>query len=66
MTLFSTLLALRDFEGHYYLNGDMNIDMPMKLEAAGTTFTYERGDLERLSADGPTNIELEVVVSIHK
>ena len=58
--------------GTYFLNGNWDIDSPTKLHVAGTVFDYHRdipetgNPEERLMADGPTAIELYVVVGMWK
>lgn len=48
----------------YYINAEWMIDWPKSYDVAGSTFIYERPDdaPETLSALGPTNQELVVMV----
>ena len=68
MIFFVLFPAIRDMNDVYYLNGEWEIDTPMKFELGGTTFDYQRdlpetgNPAERLIADGPTNVELYIVV----
>lgn len=60
--------ALRDLQGNYLLNGNWRIDIPLPKEIAGTVFRYTRGkqasdEAETLTADGPTNQPLFLVVN---
>lgn len=50
------------------LNGNWRIDLPLPREIAGTVFRYTRGrqasdEPETLTADGPTNQPLFLVVN---
>ena len=65
--LFICTIALRDLQGSYLLNGNWRIDLPLPKEMAGTVFSYTRGkeakdEAETLTADGPTNQPLFLVV----
>ena len=60
--------ALRDLQCNYLLNGNWRIDIPLPKEIAGTVFRYTRGkqasdEAETLTADGPTNQPLFLVVN---
>ncbi len=60
--------ALRDLHGQYLLNGNWKIDISQPRDIAGTTFEYDREahpslGPETLSAPGPTNQPIFIVVS---
>ena len=62
------IVALRDLQGNYLLNGNWRIDLPLPKEMAGTVFKYTRGkqgsdEAETLTADGPTSQPLFLVVN---
>lgn len=59
---------MRNTSGHYYINGNWRIDYPRSFNFAGCIFHYERKPQpeffapESLSALGPTNEDLYIVV----
>ncbi|XP_024082550.1 papilin isoform X1 [Cimex lectularius] len=60
-------LAVRNKNGHFYLNGNWKIDYSQSLKFAGTIFVYERKSFpflasESISALGPTNEALYIVM----
>ena len=65
MTDFILFTALKSVNNDYYLNAEWIIDWPKAYEVSGTTFKYERpdNDAESLTALGPINEELVVMVS---
>lgn len=60
-------LALRNVESdEYFLNGNYIIQWNGEYEAGGTTFFYDRsGNLENLTASGPTNQPVMLQVGHH-
>lgn len=63
-SLFFFFVALKSVNNDYYINAEWMIDWPKSYDVAGSTFIYERPDdaPETLSALGPTNQELVVMV----
>ena len=57
-------LAVRNEQGHYYLNGHWFIQWSGDYMAAGTTIHYKRDDnREQFTADGPLTETLYIMVS---
>lgn len=59
------MLALRDGNGSYILNGPLAYSPSGTYKAAGTTLTYQRGDRNRMEcilATGPLNDSLHLEV----
>ena len=63
-----SVLAMRNSEGKYHINGNWTIDWPRKFHVAGTVVHYERPErsqegLESMKAIGPTSEDLIIMVS---
>ena len=66
---FIYITALKAVDGSFKLNTDWRLSRFGDHSGAGTLFTYNRNKGsdcpgECITADGPTNVDLEVVVSV--